>query len=116
MKKDRKTTSAVEVMADLCGIPRKKLAKEIKALQKEEKKMTAWVWMEPSSGYCLFRNPSNENAFQLDSIGVMLNGWAIVHAWRREDLVGEFFAPKWIKDMGLKLKPVRITGEIREEK
>ena len=116
MRKDSKTTSAIEVMADLCGIPRRKLAKGIEALKNN--KRTIWVIKEPKSGYYLFY--SHYNPFRRCKIGdidTLLFGNGLMYANTRKELEEWVEMPSikcFANETGFKLKPVRITVEIKE--
>lgn len=114
MKKDRKTTSAIKVMADLCGIPRKKFAKEVKALRKNKRNI--WVAKAEMCGYYLFRSHNEPYAMRLGNIDSLLSGKELVYAQTRAALMKDSVV-KMYNDgdyLGGKLKPVRITVEIKE--
>ena len=115
MKKDKKTSSAVAVIADLIGVRRRKFAKDIEALQKP--KRTIWVMKEPKSGCYLFYSHYNPVPLcLLGDIDTMLWGNMLLFADTRRELVEMLGIKRFIKETGFKLKPVRITVEIREEK
>lgn len=105
------TSSAIEVMADLCGIPRKKLAKEIK--DRLEDRHTIWVMKEPKSGLYLFRRQDRLGGF-LGNIVSLILGNEFVFAHTKKAIEEKSIVGRFMKDFRLELKPVRITVEIRE--
>ena len=118
MKKTNKTSSDVAaVIADLVGVPRRKLAKDIEALQKP--KRTIWVMKEANSGCYLFYSHYNPNPlrhYMLGDIDTLLLGAGLLYANTRKELVAMHSIKRFAKETGFKFKPVRITVEIREEK
>ena len=112
MKKDHKTTSAITAMADLIGVPRRRLAKDIEALQKP--KRTIWVMKEPKSGCYLFYSYYNPIRYCLGDIDTLLFGGELLFAKTRKELAATYTVKRFAKETGLKLVPVRITVEIKE--
>lgn len=107
MKKDRKDTSIIEVMADLCGIPRKKLAKDIKY-----NSHSLWVMKEPKNDLYLFRG--QEGGYFLGTVVSLILGNEFVFAHTKEVLEKNSSVKNFTKEYEIKLKPVRITVEIKE--
>lgn len=111
MKRNRKTTSAIATMADIIDVPRRKFAKDIEALQKP--KRTIWVMKEPKSGCYMFYSHYNPQ-YILGDINTLLFGGGLVYANTRKELEEDCDIKRFAKDTGFKLKPVRITVEIKE--
>lgn len=108
----KKQSSAIEEMADLCGIPRRKLAAEIKD-RIDDRRHTIWVMKEPKSGLYLFRGPGKSGCF-LGNVVSLILGSEFVFTHTRKTIEKVSIVERFKKKYGLKLKPVRITVEIEE--
>ena len=94
--------------------PRKKFAKEVKALRKNKRNI--WVAKAEMCGYYLFRSHNEPYAFRLGNIDSLLSGKELVYAQTRAALM-KYPLVEMYNDgdyLGGKLQPVRITVEIKE--
>ena len=112
MKRNRKTTSSIAAIADLIDVPRRKFAKDIEALQKP--KRTIWVMKEPKSGCYLFYAYDFSFCFLGDIDTLLFGTNRLLFADTRKELEEDCDIKHFAKESGFKLKPVRITVEIKE--